>query len=94
MEIIAREGGGYAGVALFKNKDQNLVQGDFNNPNSLFFLLDASGNLEAGFPDELGGTNTIDYLFTIKATRDGGFVMVGSDDNKPLIIKTDSQGQY
>lgn len=91
MEIIAREDGGYAGVALAKDKDSNLIQGDFNNPNSIFFLIDEQGNLDKF--ERYGTNGADDYLFTIKQTRDGGFVMVGSKGGKPRIIKTDNIGE-
>ena len=93
MEIIQREEGGFAGVVLVRESNL-IVGGDINNPNGLFFLLDSNGQFEPGFPKELGLNNTSDYLFNIKQTRDGGYVIVGSENGNPRIIKTDDKGNW
>lgn len=92
IKIIERREGGFAGIALAKNGF--LVQGnEIVNPSSIFFLIDEAGmvsNLEI-----LGGSaNSSNFLMDIMQLEDRGYIMVGSENGDPMVIRADSTGNF
>ena len=85
-KIIERNEGGFAGLATL------YLDSNRENTSSLFFLTDANGSIV--YHEIFGQPETVDVLNSLIQTRDGGYAIVGGQNGNPVLIKTDSTGNW
>lgn len=92
IKIIERREGGFAGIALAKNGFL-VQQKDIVEPSSIFFMTDIGGTILA-LKTIGGSSNSSNFLMDIMQLDDGGYIMVGSEDGDPMVIRADSTGSF